>query len=410
MIKSLEFINMDDTGDLCLDRISSLPAPIIDTILCLLPIKLAVRTSVLSREWRYNWTRITVLCFYKNEFKGSTTAAGTDLLSILERSFDLSCPARMMIRMFKFFTAIKECLKLHHGPLLEFYLFANTDKDCVELDEIIRLVSRRGDTVKLFQLNLNENSMYRLPSSLFALHQLTNLCLDYGCIYHQPTTFNGFPRLTYLSLHHVKISIKSLLHLLSSCPLLEILTLNLNEDDILGNDKSSITELIECLPAIQSLHIGSVFHCFSVDSLSQELPMSLVGLENLHIQDMSFLDSIGLPSFSRLIQCSPKLKILTLISYDLPDENEPITLNKYSNIWLKNLSEFEIYGIIDFDLKLHLEFAQLIMAKSPMLKKVGIWLCEDVTDDELSNISRLLLNSPRASGSAKITVGRHLNE
>ncbi|XP_071714145.1 F-box/FBD/LRR-repeat protein At1g13570-like [Rutidosis leptorrhynchoides] len=164
---------MDDTGDLCLDRISSLPGPIIDTILSLLPIKDAVSTSVLSREWRYNWTTIPVLCFYNNEFKGSTAAAaaGTDLLSILYQSFELPCQGVQMIKMFKFFSVIKECLKMHHGPLLKFHLFANAEKDCFELDKIIRLVSRRGDTVKLFELNLNENSMYRLPSSLFALHQ-----------------------------------------------------------------------------------------------------------------------------------------------------------------------------------------------------------------------------------------------
>ncbi|XP_071700667.1 F-box/FBD/LRR-repeat protein At1g13570-like [Rutidosis leptorrhynchoides] len=357
--------------------------------------------AVLSRDSRYNWTRIPVLRFDKDDFIEESTdaAAGTDLLSILEQSFDLPCQAILMIKMFKFFSAIKECLKMHHGPLLEFHLFANAEKKCVELDEIIRLVSRRGDTVNLFKLHLNKNSQYRLPSSIFALRQLTNLWLTYGCMYHQPTTLNGFPRLTELYLRHVKISIKSLLHLLSSCPLLENLTLNLKEDDILGNDRSSITDLIKCLPAIQSLStVGWVFHCFSVDLLPQELPISLAGLENLYIEDVedvSFLDSVGLPSLFRLIQCSPNLKTLTLITNsDVPYGNEPITLKKYSNIWLKNLKEFEIYGI--FDLKLHLEFVQLILAKSPMLKMVGIWV--DVTDDEVSNISRLLLHSPRASG------------
>ncbi|XP_071700765.1 F-box/FBD/LRR-repeat protein At1g13570-like [Rutidosis leptorrhynchoides] len=239
----------------------------------------------------------------------------------------------------------------------------------------------------------------------FALRKLTNLWLTCGCIYHLPTTFNGFRSLTELNLHHVKISKKTLLHLLSSCPLLEDLTLYLEEDDILGNDRSSITDLIKCLPAIRRLvTVGWFFRCFSVHSFLQKLPISLVGLKYLHIEDMSFLNSGGLPSFFRLIQCSPNLEELSFLSYET-DGNETITLKNYSNIWLKNLKEFEIYGF--FELKLRLEFVKLILAKSPMLKKVYIRVDEDVTDNQVSNISRLLQHSPRASRLAKITVERY---
>ncbi|KAK1416950.1 hypothetical protein QVD17_26070 [Tagetes erecta] len=38
---------------LCPDRISTLPQTIIETILCLVSIKEAARTSILSTEWRF---------------------------------------------------------------------------------------------------------------------------------------------------------------------------------------------------------------------------------------------------------------------------------------------------------------------------------------------------------------------
>ncbi|KAI7728728.1 hypothetical protein M8C21_005302 [Ambrosia artemisiifolia] len=45
------------------DRITKLPQAIIETILCLLPIEEAARTSILSSEWRYKWTTIPKLVF-----------------------------------------------------------------------------------------------------------------------------------------------------------------------------------------------------------------------------------------------------------------------------------------------------------------------------------------------------------
>ncbi|KAM0058871.1 putative F-box-like domain superfamily protein [Helianthus debilis subsp. tardiflorus] len=43
------------------DLITTLPQAIIETILCLLPIEEAARTSILSRAWRYKWTTIPKL-------------------------------------------------------------------------------------------------------------------------------------------------------------------------------------------------------------------------------------------------------------------------------------------------------------------------------------------------------------
>ncbi|KAM3357956.1 hypothetical protein P3S68_020887 [Capsicum galapagoense] len=43
------------------DRISELPANVIDRILELLPVKDAAKTSILSKNWRYNWAMLSNL-------------------------------------------------------------------------------------------------------------------------------------------------------------------------------------------------------------------------------------------------------------------------------------------------------------------------------------------------------------
>ncbi|KAK9052111.1 hypothetical protein SSX86_028739 [Deinandra increscens subsp. villosa] len=50
------------------DIITTLPQTVIETILCLLPVEEAARTSILSREWRYKWTKIPKLEFSMSTF------------------------------------------------------------------------------------------------------------------------------------------------------------------------------------------------------------------------------------------------------------------------------------------------------------------------------------------------------
>ncbi|XP_071709357.1 F-box/FBD/LRR-repeat protein At1g13570-like [Rutidosis leptorrhynchoides] len=198
-----------NVGDLSLDRINTLPPPIVDTILCRLPIKDAVRTSILSKKWRDEF------------YESAAAAAGTvklDKLSIMEQTYDFPEEIKRMISDCKFFNAIKQCLLLHKGPLLEFSLVAYGDDISVELDQIISHLSMRN-TVKIFWLELGMHDDYELPSSIFSLHQ----CL-------QKLLYILFPLVHYLR------------------P-----SLFMSEFDILGDDKSPISDLIVCLPVIESL-------------------------------------------------------------------------------------------------------------------------------------------------------------
>ncbi|XP_071734438.1 uncharacterized protein [Rutidosis leptorrhynchoides] len=175
---------------------------------------------------------------------------GTDALSILKQTYELPDGAIAMINDRHYIDAMKQCFLLHKGPLLEFSLLAL--EQTVEFDQLISHLSMKNTLQMLSLEMLNEDS---LPLSIFSMQQLTKLSLCKCCINHH-SKIKGFKNLTSLYLRDVKISRKTLLHLVSSCPLLKSFTLFIH--DILGNHKSSICDLIERLPVIERLitHTG----------------------------------------------------------------------------------------------------------------------------------------------------------
>lgn len=51
------------------DRISDLPSDVIDGILANLKIRDQIRTSILSKKWRYTWTSGQQICFGDDFFE-----------------------------------------------------------------------------------------------------------------------------------------------------------------------------------------------------------------------------------------------------------------------------------------------------------------------------------------------------
>ncbi|KAF5797374.1 putative F-box domain, leucine-rich repeat domain superfamily, F-box-like domain superfamily [Helianthus annuus] len=133
-----------------MDRISKLPVGVIETILCLLPIQEAARTSILSKEWRYHWTKIPKLVFIEEDaYEVSTDGAE---LSELEQTFDRPSERKMMTNRCKLFYATYQVLLVHEGPINEFTLCMPVDGSCVEIDHIIRHLSKKN-TVKILKLD-----------------------------------------------------------------------------------------------------------------------------------------------------------------------------------------------------------------------------------------------------------------
>ncbi|KAK9078401.1 hypothetical protein SSX86_002458 [Deinandra increscens subsp. villosa] len=373
---------------LSLDRITTLPESITETILCLLPIEDAARTSILSREWRYKWTKIPKLVFYSSgEFERTSEKTASDI-QMARKNMDERC---------KLFYVVYQVLLLHQGPIHEFTLIMDADRHCFEIDQIILYLSR-NHAIKKLQLGFAERAFYKLPLSAFSLHQLTDLDLSQIVLDHQPI-FGGFPNLRSLELHCVYSSTKALLHLLSNFPSLTRFTVY-NDRSIGGQKDCTIIELFECLPAIEHLDTNAVsfLEMLVLDSIPKELPTLLIHLKYICLQEVWLFDD-GLRFLAALIKCSPNLETITLLA---PEEKESYDnmiwssiLEEYSDVCLEYLNELVIGFNIYF--KPELEFVKFILARSPKLKKVRISCLVD-TDQEKFEILNALSQARGASG------------
>ncbi|KAJ0667132.1 putative F-box domain, leucine-rich repeat domain superfamily, F-box-like domain superfamily [Helianthus annuus] len=364
-----------------LDRITTLPQTILETILCLLPIEEAARTSILSREWRYKWTTIPKLVFYKSTIKTSTKQITFK---------ELRC---------KLFCAIHQVLLLRQAPILDFTLRISADDTYFEIDQIILHLSRNHTIMKL-RLDFLGLSSYRLPLSFFSLRHLTDLYLEYCDIGHEPT-FNGFGNLTSLSLSKLSISRKSLLHLLSNCPSLKSFSLFIDDEEFYGHERPNIMELFKSLPVIEHLTTwGYIAPSFIVDSVPQELPTSLIHLKYFCFEKMGIVNrdgySFGLTFLLVLLKCSPNLERIKLETntdedYDVESvnlEDDSDIFEEYSDVWLEHLNELKFtYFRND---KPELELLKFILARSPNLKKVILPTYISDTKEEVELLQSLL--------------------
>lgn len=180
------------------DFISDLPHSIIDLILTKLPIADAVRTSVLSTKWRYQWATMTQLVFDEN---------------------CLCLPQGSTFSEKKLFSFIIRCLFLHNGPINKFRISTWYMDKYPEMDQCLLCLSRK-DVKELFLDMGVLDPMSPSPSAIFSCQQLTSLTLC-GLEVKPPRTFQGFPCLKYLSLDFDIVAREVVENLISGCPLLE---------------------------------------------------------------------------------------------------------------------------------------------------------------------------------------------
>ncbi|XP_071703717.1 F-box/FBD/LRR-repeat protein At1g13570-like isoform X2 [Rutidosis leptorrhynchoides] len=297
--------------------ITTLPSNIIENILWLLPIEEIVRTSLLSKEWRYNWTKVPKVAFIEDLFHDSMfdESSGENQLPVDQGFEESTSESEMqkMIRRHKFFYAIYQFLLLHQGPIVDFTLSmrsSDATNDCAEIDQILLHLSRKN-TVKKLRLS----SMCDLPLSIFSFHQLTELYLSDCSICHVPP-FNRFRSLTTLCLKDVRMYKKTLMHILSNNPLLKSLTMVTDGCSIIltrNDEYGTINELFQCLPLIEYLS----FYVWDIESFGKgvvprELATSLVHLKFLQLERMCFLENNWFQFLVLIIKSSPNLEKLTL--------------------------------------------------------------------------------------------------
>ncbi|CAI0458594.1 unnamed protein product [Linum tenue] len=188
------------------DRISKLPAHLIQLILTPLPIKEAGRTSVLSREWRHHWRSITRLVFDDEFFDSPDSSDSDDEISAN-----------------KLMSNIQETLQVHDGPITEFVLSNIQLVTTIKISPLISHLSGKGvSDLSLLYCKYSGPLMFEgeIDSSLFHAVQLDRLSME-GCKFTVPSWFMGFTRLTSLRLEYVGLPDDFFHSFLLKCPLLE---------------------------------------------------------------------------------------------------------------------------------------------------------------------------------------------
>ncbi|GKB43621.1 F-box/FBD/LRR-repeat protein-like protein [Tanacetum coccineum] len=284
-----------------MDRISKLPHAIRETILCLVPIKDAARTSVLSKEWRYSWTQIPKLVFNEYIFKFRTSPTRR-------------CPIRRKLPSISLPTI---CKVLNEGTIDELTIEMNIRGRYRGIDDILDYLSQK--IIKKLKLEFLDNCI--LPSSLFSLTHLTDLCLISCALDRDLLGLDSLGRLKTLHLEDLTASIENLVYFLSKCPSLKTVTVIPRLGPVLGL-------LLRSSPHLERLVVtfGDFERSFRVEEFSDiwlehlsELTIDYITFDCKSMNTNAELDFVKL-----ILAKSPVLNKLKM----LVDEDEELLISK----------------------------------------------------------------------------------
>ncbi|XP_058115014.1 F-box/FBD/LRR-repeat protein At1g13570-like [Magnolia sinica] len=402
-----------------LDMITYLPPNVIDIILMCLPLRDAVRTSILSCDWRYKWVKIPRLSFD-------------------QRSFPPGC------NELKIVNAVDQVLLVHRGPIQEFKC-QNYLKNCPAIDRWILLLSDNG--MKRFTLDLLQSELagrYKLPSCLFRCKSLIHLQISY-CIFKPPSKLVGLHCLKTLHLRDVTID-NSFEDLISKFPFLEELTLwdfdgptclKIQGPKLLylnircrlkylyfenvplvaiacvhmslpyrykKSKESNLIKVLGCLHGVKRLTLnGFLLQFLAAGDVAERLPTPYNCLKNMSLSiNFENLDDL-LVAFC-LFRSSPNLHELEIYAYpavnttSIPHESFWEVQEGFDGLFA-NLRIVTITNIIGS--KNELRFVELVLAIAPVLEKMNIKNLATEAHTQL-RICRDLLGFRRASPYARI--------
>ncbi|KAL3323455.1 hypothetical protein AABB24_037880 [Solanum stoloniferum] len=400
------------------DILTDLPNNVIDIILMRLPCEEAVRTSILSKRWRYHWCRLTKL---------------TLDWSLWRTENDLLNPT------YKFTEIISQILTLHEGPLTDFTLDVDNLESCRDIGSFIDIVLRNN--AQRLVLHLPEDS--KLPTSVFTCSQLRYLSL-HNCSIHHPSAFEGFDKLIGLELCEVTISSELLESIISHCPLLEQLTLDipkllntieidapmLSSFDFTGNISSICLKNVPLLVEVslagyqimeKAIDFAKVFNSYSaIEYLSlniacvwvfaqrgyeapARLPFDLNSVKRFDLLELALVDAYELSLSISLIRSFPYLEYLEIDVYHEDEDSgteESNELKGLSDMTFSHLREIRLYAFAGRTSEMQL--IKLLLANSPVLERMLIdrrLLDDDSLDTRLkvfAEVSSYSCASPKA--------------
>ncbi|GAU47248.1 hypothetical protein TSUD_243410 [Trifolium subterraneum] len=385
-----------------IDRISDLPCNVIDGILKHLNVEELVCTSLLSRKWRYVWNTVPQLVFSENFFS---------------RFEDVDDPSPEICRI------ISEVLLQHNGSIYSFTLdippVSNILITAEYYNKWILFLSRKG----IKELALSNYGIFcdKMPSHVFSCQELTHFWLSGFNVSVLPN-FCGLKNLLELHLHNNTYEFGALETLISGCPSLKELNIELVGDmksiclkkaknliDLrLTVNQKSVSGLIKSLPNIQRLTLET--YCDKTFYADIIPPSQLISLKYLKFNCVNLDERGELLYIVSVLKSASNLVELDIESDTLDGEHEPYQLEElernsycFSQLQTVNIS----IGTVDF--KHAMSLIRFILANFSSLKtlafKVG-FPREKLDPTAVLSIFQDLLSMKRASQRACVEFTR----
>ncbi|XP_042499420.1 F-box/FBD/LRR-repeat protein At5g56420-like [Macadamia integrifolia] len=363
------------------DRISHLPDEVLSHIISFLTLREAMRTSSLSRRWKYAWrTSVSNLDFDAKNMLGiqNYPIHGQEITS-------------------KFIGVVDQTLKLLQDFKVERF------RICWDLDNRHGSILHRWVKFAIMsgakELHLDlypspDYDLYSLPSGLLGSvkkSSLNHLHLSFCTlnILRPYPSFEGFESLTTLSLKHVFLTEEDVGDLLCHCSLLECLKLaecmNLVILRIFSpslkyvgvNDLSDLVEIKLCATSLVTFEFTGhmVNFCFVNVPLLINVMLHIVGFHNSDEAPIALTTlPAHLPQLENLVIYNTKLYFETVF----PSESLPIYTNLTRLVMVSKVPEMDFFfWIITF------------MKVAPYLKTLQLHLCHLKDESETREIIRL---------------------
>ncbi|XP_077217146.1 F-box/FBD/LRR-repeat protein At1g13570-like [Tasmannia lanceolata] len=425
-----------------LDMINNLPRDVINTILVRLPIKDAVRTSILSRKWRYKWVTISQIVF-NEPYNPPKFPASKKALYHLKRV-----------------NIIDQVLLHHRGPIHMFKCSYYLPACCPDIDRWILFLSRYGikelileilpsdcDTTDCDITEFCDKHHYRLPLCFFACREMYHLRLEFT-ILDIPLKFEGFHHLKVLDLENVIISDYGLQFLISRSPLLESLTLITSIEhpnhlkinapnlqylylegsfeglsfentpvlataifypDILArhlqaDETCHFTRVLDGLHHVEKLVLNRPFlMVLASDNVPKIVSSTFEHLKKLSLC-MSFVNKGEILASLCLFRGSHNLQKLKIWACSIGDASsvEPVAnyWNAHMDCTLNHLQTVKMSWILG--VKPELEFIGMLLMNSPVLERVTIKFRKATSVESKAMIMKELMGFRKASAKAEI--------
>ncbi|XP_074314699.1 F-box/FBD/LRR-repeat protein At1g13570-like [Silene latifolia] len=417
------------------DLISIMPAIVTDKILKHLPLKIAAKTSILSRTWRRIWLSCPYLTFDETFWAGFHNVDST---TDWQKG---SC-------------IINNILLHHNASIHSFYVVLkpnNADADLLvdknaSLSQWLSVLAKTC-TRKLVLRNCARkwHNLVILTSYIFHCTKLTKLRLHCFVLIAPPFDFKGFPHLKHLELYFMKFNrgLDMLWSIIAKCPCLVFLRLdNCLGVDILNVDAPRLEKLIIrgisdslCLKKaprltdvllcsinskmkgiktvvatikslsssynLQSLEIeGNLSKLLAAGGINKSLPVAFNCLHRLCLAKLDLSDSDVFCFTHGMLQSCPVLRDLeiSIISPSNAVGHSNVHQSNHYNYELRKLQKVKITGITGSSAEL--KFIEYVLAKSVVLE-IMFFKCgkQDVVSEH--KVLKQLIRFPRASTKAQ---------